>query len=172
MKKDILNRQDYIIQLKEVIKFAAQKKEGCCFAIEGEWGVGKTFILDIFEKQMELIQSEKTNNDKYYIFDYNCWKYDYYEEPLVAIVASMLDSIKKQISLLGNDANKDIKASLKIAFEIVEDIADDFISSKIGIKPISTIKEVNNERKNNEKKENNFDKMFHFKNSLDLARKK
>lgn len=39
----------------------------------GEKGMGK---------QLEVIQKEETADDWYFVFHYNCWQYDYYEEPL------------------------------------------------------------------------------------------
>lgn len=35
---------------------------------------------------MSEIQSEETSTDKYFIVRYNSWQYDYYEEPLGAII--------------------------------------------------------------------------------------
>lgn len=82
---DILNRDKYIDTVLSIINSESTRKNGCSFAIEGQWGVGKTFVLNaIFNKLPK---------NEYYVFRYDCWAYDYYEEPLVALLASITDQI-------------------------------------------------------------------------------
>ena len=69
-------------------------KKGCCFSIEGGWGIGKTFVIEEVSDRLKLQQSEETFDNQYFVFNYNCWKYDYYKEPLVAIISSMLESLE------------------------------------------------------------------------------
>ena len=51
----------------------------------------------MFEEQAKRIGNE---GPRYILFHYNCWEYDYYEEPLVAIVASILDQIDENLGNL------------------------------------------------------------------------
>ena len=37
------------------------------FALNGIWGSGKSFVLDMFEEKLSEIQSEETSTDKYFI---------------------------------------------------------------------------------------------------------
>ena len=67
--------------------------------INGEWGSGKSFVLDMFEEKLEEIQSEETCTDKYFIIRYNSWKYDYYDEPLIAIVSAIISEIEEKTKL-------------------------------------------------------------------------
>lgn len=170
--KDILNREEYINNLIEIVENISKKKNGCCFAIDGQWGIGKTYILDMFEKQISQIQSEETNTDKYFVFNYNCWKYDYYEEPSIAIVSSMIDKIDEEEKLFGKKAEQVIKSSWKIAKEKIEEIAGEFTKNKIGINLVELVKNVNEDIKETETEENEFDKMFLFKKTLEFTRKK
>ncbi len=57
-----------------------------------KWKMGsrKTFVLKMVERQLRDYQA----GEKFAVFHYNCWEYDYYDEPLIAIVSSMLDSIR------------------------------------------------------------------------------
>ena len=110
-KEDILNRQEYVSDLIKIVETVSKKKNGCCFSIDGQWGTGKTYILNMFEKQISQIQSEETNTDKYFVFNYNCWKYDYYDEPSVAIVSSMLDKIDEEERLFGEKTEEFIKSA-------------------------------------------------------------
>lgn len=41
-------------------------------------------------------QSEDLMGDKYFVCYYNCWEYDYYEEPIISIISSISDNIQQQ----------------------------------------------------------------------------
>ena len=95
---DVLNRNMFIEQLWSIVKILSRKRRGCCFGIDGAWGSGKTFVLEEFERQISELQSEETADNQFYVFHYDCWKYDYYEEPLLAIVIAMLDTVQDKLS--------------------------------------------------------------------------
>lgn len=88
---DLLSRQPYLELLKSIISNQKDNPTGYSFAIDGEWGAGKTWILQELEKQL---LEEKDN--KYLIFHYNAWENDFYDEPLVAILSVMIECLKKQ----------------------------------------------------------------------------
>ena len=83
---DILQRDGYIEILKNIIDGIAAEKKSSVFAIDGKWGIGKSFIIDKLNKEID--------KSKYVVFNYNCWQYDYYEEPLVAIISNIQDNIQ------------------------------------------------------------------------------
>lgn len=103
---DILNREDFVNNLVNLTENISENKASASFAINGVWGCGKSFVLDMYEKKLNQIQNPKTANDKYFVIRYNCWKYDYYEEPLVAIVAAMIDIIDKKTKLWNDEVKK------------------------------------------------------------------
>lgn len=134
---DLLNRQAFVDRVIKIIELQSAQKKTYCFAINGKWGVGKSFVLSMLEEQLGEIQSEETATDKYMIFHYNCWQYDYYEEPLVAIVASMIDTIDEKERLVSEDTKKEIfekvKGLLKIVGSALLIKASDEIEKKTGI---------------------------------------
>ena len=85
-KIDILNRECFINRVLELTYKISENKGNMTFAINGEWGCGKTFVLNKIEERLE-----NDENDKFLVIPYNCWQYDYYEEPLVAIVVALID---------------------------------------------------------------------------------
>ena len=113
---DLLNRQDFIDKLQEIVDILAKNKKNMCYSINGRWGVGKSYVLDMFEEQAQRIGQEGTVLDKYIIFRYNCWEYDYYEEPLIAIVASIIEQYEQKISLLGEADKAAIDEIIKRTF--------------------------------------------------------
>ena len=103
---DILNRDKFIETVVNIVENLAATDINATFAIDGGWGYGKTFVLERIEERLEEIQSEKTNSDKYIVFHYNCWEYDYYDEPLVAFASALQDMIIVKSSLFDEKTAK------------------------------------------------------------------
>lgn len=165
---DLLNRQDFVDQVKNIIEIMSSQKKNSCFAINGGWGVGKSFILEALEKQLAVIPNEDTM-DKYLIFHYNCWQYDYYDEPLVAIVASILDAIEEKVHLISDESKAIFKGVLKAIGSGLLHKASTFVQDKTGINTneiIEVIKEGNVEAATKIEENNAYDANFIFKNAL------
>lgn len=127
---DILSRQEIVGRIFDVLETLSTAKGSCAFALNGKWGTGKTFILQMLERQLQDYRA----GEQFIVFHYNCWQYDYYEEPLTAIVAAMLDNIDKSVSILSRDTKTKVQLGLaKTAQEVLKRIAASFISNKIGI---------------------------------------
>ena len=90
-KIDILDRAKIMSDIEQILVLLSEQKQGRVFALDGKWGYGKTYILEQLERELEVLQNEETQDDRFYVFHYNCWQYDYYEEPAVAIVSAMLE---------------------------------------------------------------------------------
>lgn len=69
---DLLDRDEFIENVVKIVNQLSDINRGCCFAIEGGWGVGKTFVIEEIEERLKVIQSEETNCDRYFVFHYNC----------------------------------------------------------------------------------------------------
>lgn len=166
---DVLNRQPFIDNVINLFDMISKDKRGCVFAIDGDWGTGKSFILEQIEKQVENIQSEETYNDRYYLFHYNCWQYDYYTEPAVAIISAMLD---KANSMTTTKISKKISATWKVAKDILSRISGEFVKNKIGIDVVEIANSVLAEEERQTINEREFDEWFSFKRTLDDTRTK
>lgn len=133
-KLDILNRGTFVNQLLRLMEHISSNKASTCFAINGTWGCGKSFVLDMFQEQLELIQSEETFTDKYFVVRYNSWKFDYYEEPLVAIVSTMIAAIEEKTKLFPDSKEKrEILGMLKATGVALLSIANDAVKEKTGL---------------------------------------
>ena len=93
MNQDCLSRQPYLDLLKSIIEKQKDNYSGYSFAIDGDWGSGKTWILNTLEN---ILLSEKEN--EYLIFHYNAWENDFYEEPLVALLSVMIEKLNEVTS--------------------------------------------------------------------------
>lgn len=59
-KLDILGRDDFVMNLFNLIENISDNKANCCFAINGNWGCGKSFVLDMLEEKLTPVQSDGT----------------------------------------------------------------------------------------------------------------
>ncbi len=169
---DLLDREEFIENVIKIVNQLSEIKRGCCFAIEGGWGVGKTFVIEEIEERLKVLQSEETNSDRYFVFHYNCWQHDYYEEPAVAIISAMLASIREDEVLVNGEAERIIKAGYEFVGEELKKIAGLYIENKIGINLISWAEDIKNNEEINQKAENEFDEMFNFSQTIEKVRKK
>lgn len=152
-KIDILDRAKIMSDIEQILVLLSEQKQGRVFALDGKWGYGKTYILEQLEKKLVGLQKEGTNDDRFYVFHYNCWQYDYYEEPAVAIVSAMLDKC-------GGKSEKE-KAQ-----KVIKEIAGQIVKNKIGIDLVETHDNIS------KKEQFQFDEMFGFKTTLDYTRNK
>lgn len=168
-KIDLLNRQPFVQKIIKVCELLSKNKKNACFAINGQWGIGKSFVLEMFEKQIAQIQNEDTATNQYFLFHYNCWNYDYYDEPIVAIVSSMLDEIDEKEHLLNADQKVQVKAILKIIGKNLLDKGNDTIKEKTGIDLNKLVDEFKNGKEDISakiEKNNEYDDYFNFKKVL------
>lgn len=90
-EQDLLNRDQFVSLLKDIV---AQKSksapDGFSFAIDGKWGCGKSFILNMLEKQLR--------EDGYLVLHYNSWKNNFYDEPLMAILSVLIDELERLVA--------------------------------------------------------------------------
>ena len=101
---DKLNRTAFIDTLEKIIDKKFADFEGFSFAIDGRWGCGKTFIINMLEERIK---------QKYLVINYNCWKHDYYEEPVEAIMSVIADRLN-EIAAEENPPSFANKKSFKI----------------------------------------------------------
>ena len=157
-KMDVLGRQLYIDRIVEMIDNVGQRKEKLSFAIDGCWGAGKTFLIERLEKQLD-------EKGEYFVFHYNCWEYDYYAEPIIAIVSAMIDCAK----------NRKISAPMRAGWDIVtqklKEIAQEIIKNRIGVDVIGIYDKFADTMKENEENEKAFDLMWNFREVLNKLQK-
>lgn len=170
---DFLNRQDFIQQVKTVIELLSTNKKNSCFAISGAWGIGKSYVLEKLEKQLLFEQNEETALDKYFVFHFNCWEYDYYEEPLIAIVSAMLDDINTKEYLFTETAREHILSAAKFVLSKLYEGGSKWLESKIGVnlKDITDeLSEIHSDATTKIEDANKYDKYLDFKQALSTLR--
>lgn len=162
---DILNRDHFVDNAVKIVNQLSDNSKGCCFAIEGSWGIGKTFVLEEIEQRIENAE------EKFFLFHYNCWQYDYYEEPAIAIVSAMISSIQKDKTIVNEDLENSVKAGYQFVGRKLKEIAGVYVKNKIGVDLISWADEIREIQRNDKSEVYKFDEMFNFSQTMEKTRK-
>ena len=167
--RDFLNRQYFVAQVKNVIDLLAANKKNSCFAISGSWGIGKSYVLDKLEQQLQQEQSEETALDKYFVFHFNCWEYDFYEEPVIAIVAAMMDEINTKERFFSEEAQAHIISATKFVLSKLYESGSKCLEAKIGVNPKAItdgLTEIHHAANAGLEESHEYDQYFAFKQAL------
>lgn len=166
---DLLDRKAFVARLIDVVEILSENRKNASFAVNGAWGVGKTFVLNRFEEEIAKYPLEEDGPRKYLVFHYDCWKYDYYEEPLIALVAALTDSIDKQTNFISADKRTTFKVVLK---EIIAGLVEvGSVKTGFDIKKIfETIKSARNKATQEIADSHDFDVYFSFNCILEKLR--
>ena len=123
---DILNRQEFIDKIISTVEYHSKSNLKASFSIQGEWGCGKSWILDRVFENLYDIQDEHIVGGRYCVFRYNAWKYDYYDEPLVSLLISLKEQFESENSIIlkTQEAQKNYQAVKQMIKEKLLDSLD------------------------------------------------
>lgn len=149
---DYLNRQNFINTIYQyIINNVNTYSKPICFGIDGEWGQGKTWIVDKLEKKLKgenifIDESlNKPNLEKYFVFKYNAWELDYYEDPLIAILVTLVEQLNKiDIVRLDKTLEEVVKTSIKILINLCGKIS----KKVLGVDVVESVTEIAKQAKN------------------------
>lgn len=83
---------------------------------------------------MEKIEKElEREEEKFFLFHYNCWQYNYYEEPAVAIISAMISSIQEDRTLVNRDLEDTVKSGYGFVGKKMKEIEGIYLENKIGV---------------------------------------
>lgn len=116
---DNYNRYNFVKNLEMIIQSCSNLEKPSAFFLEGSWGIGKTWVLNKLEQLLKgydlsenVTEDElKDNKGNYFVFKYNAWENDYYDEPLIGMLISITNQLNEMLALK------------QVASKIVENIA-------------------------------------------------
>ena len=163
---DILGRKEWVDRVVNIVENLPLTTSGGSFAINGKWGCGKSFVIDMLIKELE-------SKDEYIVIKYNAWENDYYDEPLVAIIASIIEKINEETTCerITKRIGKDILLGIG---HVLEEVAGALATKFIGVNPIKVIKKTikkGKEINQNTKIKTDFDSNVIFKKSINTVQK-
>ena len=118
---DLLYRTEFTDTILEIVNNKVKEKKGFSLAIDGEWGCGKTTMLDMLQEKLRL---------RYLVVRYNCWENDIYEDPLIPLLYEFAEALNKEYYV--QSLNYEKKA-LKVATISIRTLVDLLIESNVGI---------------------------------------
>lgn len=129
---DYLCRMQTVTDISTIVKSCIDSKKPTAFSLEGEWGKGKSWIVEKVAASLEGVDLtvEKTQDkrpksfNEYIVFMYNAWEKDYYEEPLLAILITLINQLNKCLKL-----ENFIKGELRALYELTKNILEDSLRS-------------------------------------------
>lgn len=124
---DLLMRRQMVDDISSIIRSCAEMEKPMAFSIEGEWGKGKTWIVEKIADTLvgiDVSSEEKCKNKNtaigdFLVFKYNAWEKDYYEEPLLAILITLINQLNKQLML-----ENIVKGELRVLYEESKEILE------------------------------------------------
>ncbi len=118
LSKDKIGRQPLVDKIKYLIENLPQD-EHFCLALDGEWGSGKTFVMEMLRKSLK-------EHSEYIVIDYDAWKNNFYSDPLIAILYCLLDSIPKE-----NLTKKNLRVVLRAVKQVSKNKANNGFDSVV-----------------------------------------
>lgn len=83
---DMLFREKFINEIIQEISLIEKNEKNSFIMIDGEWGCGKTTVLQM------LINKIKNN---YNVVTYNCWESSFYSDPLIGIISTTTEQLSQ-----------------------------------------------------------------------------
>lgn len=129
---DYLTRTRIVSDIVTIVKSCVNMENPITFSIEGKWGRGKTWIVDKIAdslKGIDLSQADKKEANKkksndFLVFKYNAWEKDYYDEPLLGILITIVNQLNKELL-----CENLVKSELIVLYDETKEVLEVALSS-------------------------------------------
>ena len=156
---DRLSKYQEIENIVNIINSCVDNQKPVTFSIEGAWGAGKTWTLEKIEAKLKGLDLSKTYtptelkraSSDYFIITYNAWEKDYCEEPLIAILLSIINQLNEKLVFF-NVLKEGAKELLQKSLFVLEGLLSSLSKRLLGINIIDTVKTSIKELKEFKKK--------------------
>lgn len=121
--QDKIGREEIVDKICGLVG-SLKKDKNFCLAINGAWGSGKTFVLD-------MIAEKLSERQEYIVIKYDAWENNFYPDPLIAILYCILDSLTSNPEFKKFQQDKTLKKRVKKVFSQSFDEAIDKTIDKL-----------------------------------------
>lgn len=135
-ENDLIGREIIVKKISALIN-NLDRNEHFCLALNGGWGSGKTFVMNMLEEQLKVHKG-------YFVIKYDAWENSFYSDPLIAILYCLLDGLQDTFYYVRNPKEY-IQAALGVAEGasiIAEGIAPWLDNADIVTKILKTVSNV------------------------------
>lgn len=160
---DLIGREEFVGKVCALVDGLAVDQH-ICIAIDGAWGSGKTFVLQMIEEKLKT-------HDEYFIIRYDAWANSFYDDPLIAILSCIIDELQKRLPIAERlkSVGKELASSLRISLPIPLLVPKEY-KEEINVlkKTIKTLKKLIRAFKQPFSKDTSQKKVGEFKSYLSL----
>lgn len=119
MTEDKIGRTEIVDKICSLVD-NLQKDKHFCLALNGDWGSGKTFVMQMIEEKLKT-------HAEYTVIKYDAWENNFYSDPLISILSCVIDGIQNKLS--------ELQGGLAVIKELGSQIKDTALkdNGKIGV---------------------------------------
>lgn len=160
---DYLQRTQDLDNLITVIHNLSQMKTGSTFAINGQWGCGKTFLLNLLEEKLKANCEDTSEESRYFIVRYDCWKNNFYAEPIIPMLSSVIEALDLESANVTDGILDTIK-------ETASEYIGTLLKNRLGFNPINIVDNLDKHIQKRQEATFAFDNIFALKKALNSVR--
>ena len=160
---DYLQRTQDLDNLITVIHNLSQMKTGSTFAINGQWGCGKTFLLNLLEEKLKANCEDTSEESRYFIVRYDCWKNNFYAEPIIPMLSSVIEALDLESANVTDGILDTIK-------ETASEYIGTLLKNRLGFNTINIVDNLDKHIQKRQEATFAFDNIFALKKALNSVR--
>ena len=112
--QDKIGREEIVNKICGLVD-SLQKDQNFCLSINGAWGSGKSFVLQMIEEKL-------SKTKEYVIVKYDAWNNSFYSDPLIAILSCIIDGVDEKLDIVEQYETK-LKKSAKTGVNVLAKIS-------------------------------------------------
>ncbi len=121
--EDKIGRQELVNKICGLVE-SLKKDSNFCLSINGAWGSGKSFVLN-------MIEEELSQHSEYIIVKYDAWENSFYPDPLIAMLSCVIEGLGNKLSKMRGYFKAAAEFGVKKGKELVDKLSD--AGGKIGV---------------------------------------
>ncbi len=121
--EDKIGRKEIVDKICGLVE-SLNEDSNFCLSINGAWGSGKSFVLD-------MIEEELSQHSEYIIVKYDAWENSFYPDPLIAMLSCVIEGLGNKLSKMRGYIKAAAEFGVKKGKELVDKLSD--AGGKIGV---------------------------------------
>lgn len=121
--EDKIGRKEIVDKICGLVE-SLNEDSNFCLSINGAWGSGKSFVLDMIEDKL-------SKSPEYIIVKYDAWENSFYPDPLIAMLSCVIEGLGNKLSKMRGYFKAAAECGKKKGKELVDKLSD--AGGKIGV---------------------------------------
>ncbi len=121
--EDKIGRKEIVDKICGLVE-SLNEDSNFCLSINGAWGSGKSFVLDMIEDKL-------SKSPEYIIVKYDAWENSFYPDPLIAMLSCVIEGLGNKLSKMRGYIKAAAECGKKKGKELVDKLSD--AGGKIGV---------------------------------------